>query len=242
MNQNPDLLTAIIIDDEKHCIDYLTRTVHEYCPQITIVQSFNSIFDGIKFVQNNEVDLVFLDVEMPKGTGFDMLSILEERHFEVVFTTAHNKYIINAIRESASDYLLKPVDPEELTAAVKRVSKKRKENKAPKINSSFAKVSLPTQNGIIFSDPDSIVRCEADGAYTKVYIANDKMLLISKNIRALELVLSNYSFFRVHKSHVINLKHLKQYIKGSGGIAVMSDGSQVSISKRKREDFLEALI
>lgn len=238
---NSNFLKAIIIDDEQHCIDYLTRSLREHCPEVGEVTAHSSLLDGMKALMTSPPDVLFLDVEMPGGTGFDLLATLENPDFKIIFTTAHNKYAIEAVRTMASDYLLKPIQPEELRACMDRFIKSYRSTSKGPSRDDFRKIPLPTQQGMIFGNPSEIIRCEADGSYTKVYM-NSRHLLISKNIKTLELLLEPYGFFRVHKSHLINLRHLSEYIKGSGGTAVMSDGSMVDVSKRKREDFLGALI
>jgi two-component system LytT family response regulator len=240
-------LTAVIVDDEKHCRDFLQHSLGEHCPHVEVLASCETFEQTMQAIRTHAPQLVFMDVEMPEGSGFELLEELDDIDFCVVFTTAHPHYAIRAIRVDAIDYLLKPVQPAELKAAIARVEEAVDLRRSQpglfsgKKETVFQKIALPSTNGLIFCHPDEIVRCEADGAYTRIYIVSGN-LLVSKNIKVLEDILAPFSFFRVHKSHLINLKHLREYIKGNGGIAVMSDNSQVEVSKRKREEFLDKLI
>jgi len=241
-------INTIIVDDEKHCRDFLEKSVREHCPEIAVLEKCQTFSEAMLSVKLHSPDLVFIDVEMPEGNGFDLLEKLGEYTFAVVFTTAHRQYAIQALRINAVDYLLKPVIPEELKLAVTRVKaylenpvEAQEKNYSTGQEKGLHRIAFPTANGLTFANPDHIIRCEADGAYTKIYFENSQ-LIVSKNIKILEDALLRFGFFRVHKSHLINLSHLTEYIKGNGGIAVMTDGSHVEVAKRKRESFLLAVV
>jgi len=235
----PIPIKAVIIDDERHCRDHISDLLNTYCPEVEVAASCATFTEAIHAVHTHAPDLLFMDVEMPEGSGFDLLEQLGSPGVNVIFTTAHQQYAILAIRANAVDYLLKPVLPAELKKAIKRMREIPRSNSAQA--ASFHKISLPTLKGLVFCDPDDIIRCEADGAYTKIHMVDGSMV-ISRNISVMEEVLQRFFFFRVHKSHLINLHHLEEYIRGNGGIAIMSDGAQVEVSKRRRDDFLDALI
>lgn len=239
---NPDSLKATIIDDKDYCIDYLEQCILDHCPEIGEVTSHTTLLSGLKELLSSPPDILFLDVELPEGSGFDLLSQLEDQDFKVVFTTAHEEYAVEAVRSIAVDYLLKPIDPKELRACLDRIIRLPDHQKEEGVGERHGKVRLATQSEIVFTDPGDIIRCQADGAYTRVYLTSRNPLLISRNIKAMESTLLKHNFFRVHKSHLVNLDHVRQYRRGSGGTALMSDGTEVEVSKRRREDFLGALV
>jgi two-component system LytT family response regulator len=231
-------LKTLIVDDEEHCRNALQRKIKEYCPQIEVVDSVNSVSEARKSLHNLKPDLIFLDVEMPSESGFDFLDQLTNKTIPIIFTTAHESYALRALKKRALDYLLKPVDGQDLIKAVNKTDEPRVAQSV----SQSGRVALPTTQGLLFFDPDEIIRCEADGSYSKVYTeTKPKPVLVSRNLGWVEKEVPSSSFFRVHKSHLVNLEHVTEYIRGSGGFAVMSDGSHIEISKRKREDFLLAL-
>ncbi len=228
----PLLYKTIIIDDEEHCRTSLKRTIDQYCPQLKVVDSVSNATEARKSIYSNNPDLIFLDVEMPQEDGFELIEQLGSKTIPTIFTTAYESYALKALKKQAVDYLLKPVDEKELIAAVNKLD-------VPQ-SVATTKVALPTSQGFIFCDPEEIIRCEADGSYTKIYKV-DGTILVSRNIGYIEELLNNQDFFRSHKSHLVNLLHVKEYIRGRGGFAVMSDNAQIEISKRKREDFLLAI-
>ncbi len=245
------MIRAIIVDDEEKGRIFLKNMVDEYCKEVQIVAMADAIDTGIETIRAYHPDLVFLDIKMPRGTGFDVLKELHEMDFEVIFTTAHDNYALTAIKFSAIDYLLKPIDINELQEAVEKMIRK-KDRKLKKENfevflsnlqmeNSMKKIALPTQDGLMFVKVEHIIRCEGEGAYTKIKLVENEKLMVSKNLKEIEGLLFDCGFFRVHKSHLINLSHVKRYIKGSGGTVVMSDQHSVEVSKRRKEAFLEQL-
>ncbi len=227
---------TLIVDDEAHCRNALQRSIEQYCPQLHILDSVDSVSQARVSLSQYTPDLIFLDVEMPGEDGFDFVEQLAFP-IPIIFTTAYDVYALKALKEQALDYLLKPVEEKELIAAVNKLRQKPETVQRSGI---AQKVALPTAQGFVLCCPDEIVRCEADGAYTRVFRTNTP-LMVSRNIGYVESLLAAYCFFRVHKSHLINLHHVIEYVRGNGGTALMSDHAQIDISKRKREDFLLAL-
>jgi len=245
------MIRTIVIDDEEKGLDFLCKLLQLYCPEVQICGTATSIEAGILSIHQHQPELVFLDIRMPRGTGFDILEASREVDFEVIFTTAHDNYAIKAIKFSALDYLLKPVDSEELQEAIKKVAAKRGQPKDKKPleaflsnirqKNPFNQIALPTMDGMMFVKVEEIVRCRADGSYTRVYLTTRENVVISRNLREIEILLVDCGFFRVHKSHLINMNHICKYTRGSGGTVTMSDNSNVEVSKRKKEAFLGRL-
>ncbi len=245
-------MKAILIDDENGSRESLAKLLEKHCPQVEIISKANSMITGLTAIQQYEPDLVFLDIEMPNGSGFDLLGKIKEIDFDVVFITAYDQYAIRAIKFSAVDYLLKPVDPEELVLAVKRVEDKRGSKNTNndkykvllsnmKSESKLKKVAIPDGDGLIFISLSDIIRCDSDGNYTYFILNNGKKIISARTLGEYEEMFEGEHFFRVHRSHLINLDHVKKYIKGEGGYAVLSDNSQVEVSRRKKNEFLEKL-
>lgn len=228
-------LKTLIVDDEEHCRTALERIISEHCPQLRVTDSVHSVASARRSIYRQKPDLVFLDVEMPEEDGFDLIDELDAETTRVIFTTAHGHYALKALKNRALDYLLKPIQLKELLASLRKLEEKPGGRQKDEMD----RVALPTLKGLVFCEPGEIIRCQADGAYTQVF-RKQGSLLVSRNIGQLEELLRGKSFFRVHKSHLINLQHAREYIRGSGGFVVMSDGTQVEVSKRKREDFLLA--
>tara|TARA_B100000809_G_scaffold266929_1_gene333163 strand:+ start:6695 stop:7444 length:750 start_codon:yes stop_codon:yes gene_type:complete len=243
---------TIIVDDEKGCRDSLEVLLKDFA-NINIVAVVNSIAQAQEAIINLKPQLVFLDIEMPGGTGFDLLEKITPIDFDIIFTTAYDQYAVKAIKYSALDYLLKPVDPAELKEAVIRFSSKKHDQNL--INDKFKtllsnigtetshqKVAIPYGEGISFVKISDIIHFQSDGSYTNMYtINNEKPTLISKPIGDYQEMLEGESFIRIHRSHLINIQHVEKYIKGDGGYTVMSDGSKIEVSRRKKADFIEAL-
>ncbi len=246
------MITAVIIDDEKKCVSLLKHLIENHCKDINVVGEAESAAQGLQVIQQHKPDLVFLDIEMPDKTGFELLKSLPEINFDIIFTTAYNHYAIKAIRFSALDYLLKPVDLDELKNALARVYKKHQKAgpqqnvdvlmsniKSPQPN--FSRISLSTQDGLVILHVDEIIYCEASGTYTIFYLKNREKIIVSKTLKEYEELLKDHSFFRVHNSFLINLNEVKKYVKGDGGSAFMSNGDEVFVSKRRKEEFLSVL-
>lgn len=243
---------TIIVDDEKGCRDSLADLLKDH-PQIAIVDTVNSIAKAQESIELFQPQLVFLDIEMPGGTGFELLEKIPTLNFDVIFTTAYDQYAIKAIKYSALDYLLKPIDPKELSEAIHRFTSKK--NNQELMNNKFKtllhningetthqKIAIPDGEGLNFVKINDIIRFQSDGSYTYMYTTQTtKPTLISKPIGDYQEILANEAFVRIHRSHLINLQHVVKYLKGEGGFAVMSDQSKVEVSRRKKLDFIEAL-
>jgi len=245
-------MKAIIIDDEPDARDALRMAVERYCPEIHIVAACEYPEEGLEQIKKQDPDLLFLDVDMPGMSGFDVLDHLANSDMNVIFVTAHDKYAIKAIRFSALDYLLKPVDADELQHAVKRALEKQnqKENNV-KVKSflnnvrsqqdRLGKLSVPTMEGLLFIDIHEIVYCKADDNYTEIILNSKEIIIISKTLKEVEEMLEGYSFFRIHQSHLINIKFMLRYVKGDGGYVVMKDGTSLDVARRKKEEFLRSV-
>ncbi len=243
------VLKTIIIEDEPLALQSLAAILKKYCPEVKVVQTAQSIEEGVAAIQECQPDLVFLDVQLKKGTGFDVLIQLEHLQFEVIFVTAFSQYAIKAIKFNALDYLLKPIDLDELRAAVRKTGEKRSFNARNRPLEAFVAnrddyrkdpvITLPTSHTFELIKVNSIIRCEAEGSYTRFFVENTKSILVSKHIKTYEELLSPELFFRPHQSHLINRNFLKRYIKTDGGFLLFTDGSKVPVSKHKRDAFLK---
>lgn len=245
-------IKAIIVDDELGARESLSKLIEKNCKNIEIIAKADSMKTALEAINSLQPDLVFLDIEMPKGNAFDLLEQFKEINFDIIFTTAYDHYAIKAIKFSALDYILKPIDVEELVAAVSKYENKKKEKGTlntqfktllsnVKPNTKLKKVGIPDGDGLIFVNLSDIIRCDSDGNYTYFILINGKKIVASRTLGEYETMFSDENFFRVHRSHLINLEHVKKYIKGEGGYVIMSDNSQVEVSRRNKADFLEKL-
>jgi len=245
------MIKAIIIDDERHSCDALKMLLDKCCPQVQVAAICHSGEDGLEKIRENKPGLIFLDIEMPQMNGFQMLEQIPTIDFEIIFTTSYDQYAITAFKFSALDYLLKPVDREELEKAVKKVERKvnpgitqQLEILMQKINQPFVpiqRIALPTMQGLEFVTIETIIRCSASNNYTEFFMAGNKKLLVSRTLKEVEDMLADYGFLRVHHSHVVNLNAITRYVKGEGGYLVMADGSTVDVSRSKKESLLTKL-
>lgn len=243
-------IKAIIVDDEKNNRITLHKLVERFCPQVTIVSECDSVDCAISVLESTPIDVVFLDVEMPGKNGFDLLAHFNYQcPFNVIFTTAYSQYAVKAFRFSALDYLLKPVDPEELVQAVHKLSNKiSDENKNKQFELLEQKISnkdvgkkqlaISTLEGIYFVTLDEIIHIDADSSYTKIYLTSGEMIMSSKPLKYFEELLEDFDFVRVHQSHIINLKLIRRYVRGDGGQVIMTNGTEIEVSRRKKDDLL----
>lgn len=246
-------LRALIVDDEFNASSNLEMLVKEFCPEVSVVGTANSAGTARDILNEEEIDVLFLDIKMPGEDGFALLRSLPDRDFSVVFTTAHNEFALKAFKEDAIDYLEKPISVEELQRAVKKLlrlhqagSNNASENQDLKeLISSLAgpglqhKTAIPTRDGYEIVDNKDIVRLEACDSYTNIYLSNGRRYMSSKNIKVYEDSLSKQIFFRIHKSHIINTRdHLKAFSRADGNFAILSDSSSVPVSRRKLPEFL----
>jgi len=246
------MLRCIIIDDERHARESLSRLLAKPGNEIEIVAQCENIAEAEKAVIKYKPDLIFLDVEMPNGNGFDFLTRLKEVNFEIIFVTAFSQYAIQAIRFSALDFLLKPVVAEDISEALKRASNRMAQHQrqlqieALLHNMNYLnadkKIALPTMAGLEFVTLGNIIRCESDNTYTVFHLVDKRKIIVSKSIGDYEEMLRDYHFLRVHQSHLINLRHVKNYQKGEGGLIVMDDNSAVDVSRRRKEQLISRLL
>jgi len=242
------MLRVVIIDDETDAINFIASIIEEYCSDLEIVGTANSAIEGTKIINVKHPDLVFLDVEMPHGNGFDLLANFPEKSFDVVFITAYNHYAIKAIKYSAVDYILKPVNINEFLDAVRKVKEKRTNKESFHLNyytllenlksNTPSKLAIPTSEGMEYLNTDEIIRIEADRSYSWFHMTHGKKYLVSRNLKEYQELLDDHNFFRTHNSHLINLDHVKKYVRQEGGHIVMDDGSSVPISRSKKDLFL----
>lgn len=253
------MIKALIVEDEKNSQALLKALVEEYCEGVEIVGIAGSVAEALQLIQDLKPQLVFQDIELPDGDGFQVLEKVPKLDFDVIFTTAYDQYAVKAFKFSATDYLLKPIDVEELQAAVARVVEKHKaqadtpQAAATKENLEFLvqqirhpqqtlkRIVLPTATGFTVVNPDDIIRCESDRNYTYIFLADKRRILVSKTIKEYEEMLEEHNFFRIHQSHLINLHYLKNYIRGRGGQVELTEGSIIDVSARRKADFMRKL-
>ncbi|MFD2822188.1 LytR/AlgR family response regulator transcription factor [Lacinutrix iliipiscaria] len=238
-------LNAIIVEDEKTSRDILTNYLQKYCPNVHILGEAANVDEALVLIRNNNLDLVFLDVEMPYGNAFDLLDKVGDRTFETVFVTAYNHYAIDALNAHASYYLMKPISIDELIKAVDYVVEiKTKEDAlqdevlVPKTNSVNGKITIPQQDGFEVIETDNILYCKADDNYTEIYLNTNKKKLVSKTLKYFEDALLNHNFARVHKSYLINVNHVIKYVKGKGGYVILNSGKEIMVSASKKSELL----
>lgn len=239
-------LKAILIDDEHSAISNLTQLIGQFCPGVTIVGSAENATKGIQEIQEKKPDVVFLDIEMPGGTGFDLLSCFTERDFEVVFVTSYNQHAIKAFKYSAVDYLLKPVDIDDLVQSIERIQQRKTtigntdnlSGLMQNLKSGMpVKLGIASTEGKQYIDIQEIIRLEADGSYTTIHREKAAKLVVSRNLGEYEQLLQDQPFFRVHHSHLIHLPFVEGYTKQEGGWITMRDGSQIPLARRRKELF-----
>ncbi|HTB05795.1 MAG TPA: LytTR family DNA-binding domain-containing protein [Bacteroidia bacterium] len=246
------MLNAIIVDDEVSGAGALNLLIGKYCPEVKVLAVVHSANEAEKKINALSPNLVFLDVEMPHADGFQLLKRFKELNFDVIFTTAYNEYALKAIKHNALDYLLKPIDIDELKAAVKKCEEKQSKgqtdfSKVQNLLTSLAqtqkvqKLPIPTPEEIVYVDIDDIVRCEADSNYTSIFLKDKRKITSSKTLKDYEQMLSDHPFFRIHKTHLINLSCVARYIKGDGGYVVMQDGVSLEVSRQKKAELLAVM-
>lgn len=244
-------MTAILIDDEFNATEALTNMLRMTTPDVEVIAIANDPHEGLEKIRTLKPDLLFLDIQMPFMTGFELLEKLGKFNCSVIFTTAYDQYALQAFKVSAADYLLKPIDMDELEAAVAKVRERLKAQQ-PDFSSfeqlfrqvqrpESRRLALPTADGLIFIQMDNIIRLQSDSNYTTFYLTGAEKLLVSRTLGEYEEILERNNFCRIHHSHIINMAHLKRYIKTDGGYAQLSDGSNVEISRRKKDEFLAKL-
>ena len=245
------MISTVIIEDEPKSRASLAAKLREFCPTVEIVAEAEDGIEGKAMIEKHAPQLVFLDIEMPNLNGFEMLNAIPEKKFNVIFTTAYDQYAIKAIRYAAFDYLLKPVDVEELKAAVAKLSAINTavidmqasllQEKMLHPMKHLNKLAIPTMDGIMFYNINDIVQLEANRNYTNIFFIDRSKITASKTLKDFEELLPADVFFRAHHSHIINLGYIKRYIKGDGGQIELQTGVYVDVSRRKKEEFLKAI-
>jgi len=243
------MIKAVIVDDELNCVEMLEWLLKTYCPIVNVVALCTSGEKGIEAINKFRPDVVFLDIEMPKMNGFDMLEKFDQLDFDVVFTTAYNRFAIKAFRYSALNYLLKPVDPEDLQATIKKLEEKKSavgkdqlsllfEN-MKNLSNTVQRIALSTGDGLIFVNTSEIMYCQAESNYTNVVLTNKNKILVAKTLKDIDETLAGKDFFRVHNSFLININQIKKFVRGDGGYILMNDDTQITIARSKREEFFD---
>ncbi|MES2796862.1 MAG: LytTR family DNA-binding domain-containing protein [Bacteroidota bacterium] len=240
------MIKAILVDDEVHCLDTLSILLNDYCPDVQVMECCMSAKQGLISIEKNKPALVFLDIEMPIMNGFELLEQFIEIPFAIIFTTSYDQYAIKAIRFSALDYLLKPIDPKELISAISKV-KLQKNLPIPEqfhmlmahlLNKEggFSKIAIPTLEGFELIALEEVVRCEADDNYVHIFLKNKTKITACRTLKEIEEQLQNFSsFIRVHHSYIVNLNEVNKYVRGEGGYLIMSDGTTVNVSRSRKE-------
>jgi two-component system LytT family response regulator len=244
-------IKGILIDDELNSLQNLKQKLEGFCPDVEIVAISQKPEEGILLIRHHQPDVVFLDIEMPRMSGFRMLEELGDYDFDIIFTTAYNHYSIDAIRISAFDYLIKPIGIEELQQAVERLSKvhnKRTKEKIDILKKSLSdnrtqedKIAISTLEGIEFIPIKNIIHVESKSNYSKIYLGDNKTIVVSKILKDFEEMLLPYNFYRIHNSHLINLNYIQKYVRSHGGQVMLQDGTMIDISRRKKEEFLKMI-
>lgn len=246
------MIKAILIDDEKNALEVLEWQLKTYCPQVHVAALCTNADEGITAIKKHTPHLIFLDIEMPKKNGFEVLLALPDPTFEVIFTTAYNQFALKAFKFAALDYLLKPIDADDLAASVQRYEKKSlhsnvkqqfemlmQQYKQPGVLPE--KVSFITQQAIHFIAPSNILYCESNSNYTTLHFADKTKMVVSKTLKEVEETLIHYHFYRIHHSFIINLKEVNRYVKADGGSIEMTDGAQLPISRQRKEEVMNVL-
>lgn len=237
-------LKALIVDDEANNRENLKLALAEYCKEVVVIGEADSAISALDFLKDNELDLVFLDIAMPLGNGFQLLESLPDIDFDIIFVTAYNQYAIRAIKFCAIDYLLKPIDALELKQAVNKVitnqTKKEQRKKLELLVSNMQqpdqKIALPQTDHVEFVSVDEIIRCQGEKNYTWFYLNGGRKLLVSQTLKEYVSLLEDAHFFRVHQSHLVNLHEIKKYSRRDGGYVVMTDGEQISVARNRKQE------
>ena len=243
------MINTLIIDDEPKVQKSIEMIIKQYCPQLNVVGTASSALEGIKEINCKKPNLVLLDIEMPHGTGFDLLEGIANPDFQVIFITAYNQYAVKAFKYSAVDYLLKPIDIEEFVAAVNRVEKNLQNPVGQRFDvlleniksNNLSKIAIPTSDGLEYISVNSIMYLEAERSYCYIFMENDKKMLVSRSLSDIEKLIESDTFFRCHKSFLVNLEFVKKYVRFDGGYIVLNNNKRIDISRRKKDEFTEVM-
>jgi len=244
-------IKTILIDDERSSLENLEQKIREFCPELKILATVEQPKEALLLIRHHKPDVIFLDIEMPHLNGFRMLDELGDYNSEIVFTTAYNHYAIEAIRISAFDYLMKPVSIADLKATVSRLStqlakttRQRLDVLRQSLNKTInpdQKIAVPTWEGLEFILIRNVVRIESSSNYSRLFFVNGESLLVTRQLKEFEEMLTPYRFCRVHNIHLINLQYVKKYVRGEGGSVIMENGDEIDVSRRKKDDFLRQI-
>lgn len=246
------MIKAIIIDDEKHCSDSLQWQLQQYCPEVAVAGVCKSPAQALIEIDKQQPQLIFLDVEMPGMSGFEMLEQLTDINFDIIFTTAFDQYAIRAIKFGALDYLVKPIDKDELRIAIDKVVKHSNNESLKQLTAllthirksndlSFQKIALPTLHGYELAPLNNIMYCESKSNYTNIHLNNGQQILVSRTLKDIEELLNMHPFFRIHNSFLVNLQYAIRYIKGEGGSLVLNNNITIPVSRNKKEELLKLI-
>ncbi len=244
------IINAVIIDDEKHSRATLQDMIQEYCPEVHIAGMADGCESGVEIIEKCKPGLVFLDIQMPDGSGFRVLEQTKERNFEVIFTTAYDSFAIKAFKYSALDYLLKPIDGIELQNAVEKAVQRKTNSSGAAVEMLLenlkrkekpGKIVLSTFKGLHVVEISQIVRCKSEDYYTRFFFKDKTELLVSKTLKEYESILEDHQFIRPHKSHLINIEFVKNYMKSDGGYILLADGSRIPVARRKKDGIVKLL-
>ncbi|HEY5370971.1 MAG TPA: LytTR family DNA-binding domain-containing protein [Hanamia sp.] len=246
-----DALKAILIDDELPSLQNLQQKLEEFCPDIKVIATAQKPEEAIQLLEQNQPDVIFLDIEMPRMNGFKMLEEIKEKDFDIIFITAYNHYAIDAIRISAFDYLVKPVAVKDLQNSVNRLINSHRKLVPEKLDvlrqnlsnsrSQNDKITIVTNEGVDFYEIRQIIRIESSSNYSKIHFKDGKVLLVTKLLKDFEEILGPYRFYRIHNSHLINLSYIKKYLRGDGGQVIMQNDEVIDVARRKKEEFLKLI-
>jgi two-component system, LytTR family, response regulator len=244
-------LKAILVDDELSSLQNLQQKLTEFCPDVKVVASAQQPEDALLLIRHYKPDVIFLDIEMPRMSGFRMLDELGNYDFDIIFTTAYNHYAVEAIRISAFDYLTKPIAIKDLQSAVERLARERQMVTKEKIDilkqslsdskSQEDKIAVPTGEGLEFLQIKNIIHIESSSNYSKIFLIDGKTMLVTRLLKDFEDMLLPYRFYRVHNSHLINLNYIKKYIRGEGGQVILQNGEAIDVARRKKDEFLKLI-
>lgn len=245
------MVRCVLIDDEEKNLENLKILLEDFCANAQVLALCQNVSEGIEAIRTHKPDIVFLDIQMQRETGFDLLAKVKPIDFEVIFITAHSEYAIKAFKFSAVDYLLKPIDIEELKKAVEKVEKKLNvniserlehllQNLKPAVGQSY-NLAIPTSDGLIFVKIENIIYCVASSNYTEIFMNDGKKYIVSRTLKEYEELLVKNNFFRIHNSFLVNLNAIKKYVRGEGGYVIMSNDASLDVSKRRKEAFLSKL-
>jgi two-component system LytT family response regulator len=240
-------MRTVIIDDEAKSRQTLNNFISKYAKDLKVIGEADCVEKGVELIESEKPDLVFLDIQMPDGNGFDLLGQIIYNDFKLIFCTSFDQYAVKAFRFSAIDYLLKPLDPDIFMAAIRKISEEETKETKEKIEvlntnrSHFCRIALHSAEGINLVNLEDIIRCESNVNYTKFIINNQNNILVTKTLKEYDHILSSQGFIRIHKSFLVNISHINKYIKGDGGWIMMSDNAKIIVSRRKKEQLLVAL-